>query len=413
MPVANDTDWTARCAGSLVPRPAQPDLTEQQAWDRINRPCRPIRGATLPELEDNMAIVMTGFPGFLGSALLPRILSRTGESAICVIQARYAALATSRVAGLVAADASLTGRITLVNGDVSRPGLGVDDPGALAAQTTEVWHLAAVYDVAAARDLALRVNVEGTRNVLDFAAGCPKLRRLHYFSTCYVSGRYAGAFGEDDLTKGQHFNNVYDETKYLAELEVRRRMANGLPATVYRPGSVVGDSRTGETQKYDGPYFVLQLLLRQPAVAVLPVPANLAISRFNIVPRDFIIEATSYLAGLPGSEGRTYQLADPDPLTNSDIMTVMARATGRRVVRVRVNRRLAKASIARVPGVQRLLRIPPEIVDYFDHPTHYLSDHTRADLAGSGIQVPPFAAYVDRLVTYMRQHPEFSSSAMT
>ena len=97
--------------------------------------------------------------------------------------------------------------------------------------------------------LAVRVNVEGTRNVLDAITRCRGLERLHYFSTCYVSGRYAGPFGEDDLEVGAPFNNYYEETKHDAEAEVRRRMAAGLPATIYRPSIVVGDSRTGETQK--------------------------------------------------------------------------------------------------------------------------------------------------------------------
>ena len=70
-----------------------------------------------------------------------------------------------------------------------------------------------------------------------------------------------------DLQVGAPFNNFYEETKHLAEVEVRQRMAAGLPATIYRPAIVVGDSHTGETQKYDGPYFIMQWMLRQPKFA--------------------------------------------------------------------------------------------------------------------------------------------------
>ena len=108
------------------------------------------------------------------------------------------------------------------------------------------------------RDVAVRVNVDGTRNVLEALERSPLLTRLHYFSTCYVSGRHPGPFGEDDLEVGAPFNNYYEETKNLAETEVRRHMSAGMPATIYRPSIVVGDSRTGETQKFDGPYFVMQ-----------------------------------------------------------------------------------------------------------------------------------------------------------
>jgi thioester reductase-like protein len=186
-----------------------------------------------------MTVFMTGFPGFLGSALLPRILRRTDSDAVCLVQPRFAAAATDRLGRLEAEDPSVAGRIRLVSGDITRPGLGLDDDGVLAG-VTELWHLAAVYDLAVSRDLGLRVNTEGTRYVLDAAERCPRLERFHYFSTCYVSGRRAGAFGEDDLEPAGPFNNFYEETKHYAEVEVRRRMAGGLPATIYRPRSSWG-----------------------------------------------------------------------------------------------------------------------------------------------------------------------------
>ena len=149
-------------------------------------------------------------------------------------------------------------------GDLTEPGLGLADGRRLAADVTEIWHLAAVYDLGVPRDVGMRVNVEGTRNVLRFAEGCPDLRRHHYVSTCYVSGRHCGPFHESDLDVGQAFNNFYEETKFLAEVRWPRPGHGGMPTSVYRPAIVVGDSRTGDTQKFDGPYFLLQWLLRQP-----------------------------------------------------------------------------------------------------------------------------------------------------
>ncbi len=135
-------------------------------------------------------------------------------------------------------------------------------------------------------------------------------------------------------------------------------------------------------------------------------------ARVNVVPRDFIVDAVDYLSGQPVSEGRTYQLADPFPLTVDEMSEALAQATGRTLIKVPLPRKLAKASLARVPGLYQLMRIPPEAVDYFAHPTSYLTDHCRADLAGSGIEAPPFLKYVDQLVEYMRGHPEVSSAAM-
>lgn len=358
-----------------------------------------------------MTVLMTGFPGFLGSALLPGILRRTDSTAICLVQSKFAALANHRVADLTSADPSLRGRIELVEGDITQTGLGL--PAATLTEVSEAWHLAAAYDLAVAREVAVRINVDGTRNVLNALEHCPKLTRLHYFSTCYVSGRYAGPFSEDDLEVGAPFNNFYEETKHLAEADVRWRMSAGMPATIYRPSIVVGDSRTGETQKFDGPYFIMQWLLRQPRRAILPVAGDPTMTRVNVVPRDFVIDAVNYLSGLSVSEGRTYNLADPRPLTVDEMTDVLARVTGRDLIKVRLPRKLAKAALAHVPGVYRLMRIPPEAVDYFAHPTFYLTDNCRADLAdGPVVGPPPFASYVDRLVEFMRCHPEVSSAAM-
>jgi thioester reductase-like protein len=248
--------------------------------------------------------------------------------------------------------------------------------------------------------------------VLDFAERCSGLQRFQYVSTCYVSGRYEGVFRERDLQKGQRFNNFYEETKFLAEVAVQQRMEAGMPATVYRPAVVVGDSRTGATQKYDGPYYVIQWLLRQPRVAVMPVVGNSREHSLNVVPRDFVVDAIAYLSGRDESAGKVYQLADPNPPDIDGMLDILGRATGRKLIRVPLPRGLAKLSIDRVPGVYRLMRIPSSAIDYFVHPARYDTSNTQRDLRDSGIDVPSFPEYADRLVAFMRQHPEIGAAGM-
>ncbi len=360
-------------------------------------------------------VFFTGFPGFLGSELLPRILARSPENrAACIVQDKFADLARSRSQQLIERQPDLQDRIELVSGDITEPDLGLGaERERLAAETTEVYHLAAVYDLSVRRTVGMRVNVDGTRYLLDFAADCPQLSRLQYVSTCYVSGRYAGIFGEDDLERGLRFNKHYEVTKYLAEVEVQERMRQGLPATIYRPSIVVGDSRTGATQKYDGPYFVIRWMLRQRSIAVVPVVGDPTAVRINLVPRDFVVEAIAYLSGLEASHGNVYQLADPEPLTVDELLEVVGRAAGRRVLRFPLPLAAAKAAIDWVPGVYRLMKIPSSSVDYFAHPTHYTCHNTLRDLEGSGIAAPPFPSYVERLMDFVRAHPEIGTEAMT
>lgn len=330
------------------------------------------------------------------------------------MQPRFAGQARARVAALGASHPESAGRVRLLEGDITLPGLGLapGEGGALRERLREVFHLAAVYDLGVPRELGMRVNVDGTRHVLELARGAPRLERFHHVSTCYVSGRHPGLFREEDLERGQAFNNFYEETKQLSEVEVDRARGAGMPVAVYRPSVVVGDSATGETQKYDGPYYVIQWLLRQPRLAVMPVVGDPRATVFNVVPRDFVVDAIAHLSARPETAGGTYALADPDPPTVDEMLGILARATGRRVLRVPLPLRLAKGAIRRLPAVDRLLRIPAPAVDYFVHPTRYGTGNATAALAGSGIAVPPFASYAERLVGFVRAHPEIGSAAM-
>ncbi|MFC7045752.1 SDR family oxidoreductase [Halobacteriaceae archaeon GCM10025711] len=359
---------------------------------------------------------LTGFPGFLGSALVERLLDRTPDdvTVTCLVQAKYRDRAERRAERIARTVGTDTDRVHLVEGDITRSDLGLgDDYADLQRETREVYHLAAVYDLGVSREVGYRVNVEGTRNVLDFADGSPDLDRFQYVSTAYVSGRYDGTFTEDHLREGQRFNNHYESTKYTAEVDVQRRMQEGLPATIYRPAIAVGDSETGATQKYDGPYYVMQWLLRQPSVGVVPTVADPDTHTVNVVPRDYVVDAIAHLSGIEASEGRVYNLCDPSPPTVAELLELLGDATDTRVATVPLPKSLAKRALRDVPGVQRLLRIEPATIDYFDHPTEYDCENAMADLAGTGIEPPPFESYVDTLVAFMREHPEISPDAMT
>jgi uncharacterized protein YbjT (DUF2867 family) len=157
----------------------------------------------------------------------------------------------------------------------------------------------------------------------------------------------------------------------------------------------------------------MKWMLRQPVYAVVPMVGDPTTTRVNVVPRDFVVSAIAHLSGHPNSKGRTYHIADPNPLTVDEMTDVLGKATGRRLIRVQLPKRLAKDAIAHVPGVYQILRIPAASVDYFAHPTHYLTDHLREDLAGSGIEPPAFPTYVEQLVAFMKEHPEIGSEAMT
>lgn len=355
------------------------------------------------------AVLMTGFPGFLGSALLPGILAkREGAEVVCVVQGRHLDEAKAKLATIQAAHPHTVDRVQLVEGDITEQGLGLSD--SVPDDVNEVWHLAAVYDLAVPEDIAKLVNITGTENVLQFCRERSNFRRLQYVSTCYVSGAYDGEFTEEMLEEGQEFQNHYEETKYEAERLVRAAIADGLPATVYRPGIVVGDSRTGETQKYDGPYFVADYMKRLPGVTFLPNVDKTVMA--SLVPRDYVIAAMDALSVLDKSEGKTYQLTDPDPPSAREVAEIFGRHLHRKLVWLPIPVSVVRGLLDTVPGMELLTGLPAETLDYFAFPTTYGTTHAVADLDGTGVSCPRFRDYAGKLLDFMAAHPEFDSKAM-
>ncbi len=361
-------------------------------------------------------VFMTGFPGFLGSQLVKRLLARypADVTITCLIQQKFRTQAMQRVAQIDGESPGWGERVVLVEGDITQPELSLNESqiSQLQNEIIEIYHLAAVYALGVSRDLAMRVNVNGTRHMLRFAEQCPHLQRFQYVSTCYISGRHNGLFTEHDLQNGQKFNNYYEETKFLAEVEVQHALDNGLPVTIYRPAIVVGDSQTGETQKYDGPYYAFQWIMRQGSVAVLPDFGGAERYEVNVIPRDYVVDAIDYLSAQEKSLGQVYHISDPQPLTVKEITNVMSEAMEKRIVGVRMPGWLVKNALKKVPGLYQFVRMEPAMVDYFTQPTRYTCKNTLRDLAGSGVTCPPFESYVGNLLAFMRQHPEISAEAM-
>ncbi|HXK11410.1 MAG TPA: SDR family oxidoreductase [Vicinamibacteria bacterium] len=351
---------------------------------------------------DAPTILFTGFPGFIGMRLLPRLLDQREDARVeCLVQEKFMDAARSAVAALEAEHAHARGRIGLVAGDITVRGLGIEAKKAKELRRTlgQVWHLAAVYDLAVARDVGRRINVEGTKNVLEFCGLASNLERLQYVSTAYVSGTARGTFRETDLDVGQGFKNHYEETKFQAEVEVVR---SKVPRTIYRPGVVVGDSKTGETAKFDGPYFVLRVMERMPSPGIF-FRIGIGFGTVNIVPVDFVVESMAALSSAPASLDRTYHLCDPQPHSPADLAEMFAEAIGKRFAYVPVPLAVAKGLFSPKP-VQRFFGMPVQALDYFDDPVRHDTTQATQDLGELGIECPRLGDYVPRLVEFYRAH---------
>jgi thioester reductase-like protein len=358
------------------------------------------------------SILFTGFPGFIGMRLLPRVLElKTGARVKCLVQEKFLGLARQSVGELEAAHSHLQGRIDLVIGDITVPGLGIEagEARALRGELREAYHLAAVYDLAVAREPAHRINVLGTRHVLEVLGETPGFERLHYVSTAYVSGKHEGLFRETDLDLGQGFKNHYEETKFQAEVEVAR---SAVPRTIYRPGVVVGDSLTGETGKFDGPYFVLRAMERLPSPGLF-IRLGSGKGTVNVVPVDFVVEALARLSAADVSRGKTYHLTDPHPHGPVEIARMFAKSLGKRFAYVPVPLPVARLMFTPRP-VRRFFGMPREALDYFADAVRHDATQATADLRALGLACPSLPGYVPRLVDfYLRKRDEIRREAMT
>jgi thioester reductase-like protein len=348
-------------------------------------------------------IFFTGFPGFIGVRLVRELLRRNDE-VIALVQQKYLPAAEAARSKIVAEIPGGSERLQFVFGDITREDLGIQGVESVSDQVTGIFHLAAAYDLAVSRTMGMKVNVEGTRNVVEFAKRCRNLRRLDYVSTAYVSGDCVGSFSEDNFDCGQKFKNFYEETKFLAERVVRD--AREIPSVIYRPGIVVGDSETGETSKYDGPYYVLQTMQALPNLFPFPKigKGNVEV---NLVPIDYVVDALAALSAENGALNNTYHLTDPSPLCVSELQDMFAKALGKKFVGYPLPPALAKKAMA-VSLVRRIYRMPAQLIDYFVHDVHYESDQTTAALAKLGVACPRFSTYFKNLLSFFQSHPQES-----
>ena len=348
-------------------------------------------------------IFVTGFPGFIASRLLRR-LARDGGRFLLLVQPAFVARAQPELVSIAQEARRSVADFVVLSGDITEPNLGLSaaDLETARAESTVVFHLAAIYDLAVARDLALRVNVEGTRNVNDFARSLPHLRHYHYVSTCYVAGKRTGRILENELRHDAGFRNYYEETKHLAELEVEA-LKSKLPVTIHRPAVVCGDSRTGETAKYDGIYYLIHYLLKWPAVLSTLNIGNSEVA-LNLVPVNFVVEAMSTLARDPLAVGKTVQLADPQPSSTRELFDSISRCIGGRASLVTLPAPLVHTSLM-LPLAPKVTGLPHSAVPYFFLKQTYDTAQATALLKPHGISCPPFASYVQTIVDYAARRP--------
>jgi thioester reductase-like protein len=329
------------------------------------------------------AVLLTGATGFVGMELLRRLIERGDRRIHALVRAADDEAAAERLPAHA--------RLSAVAGDIEQPGLGLSEVNRerLARDVTTVVHCAASVSFDLSLEESRRVNVDGTRNVVDFAQRCRRLERLTYVSTAYVAGEPRGLFREDQLDVGQRFRNTYERSKFEAERMIRREAA-GLPLQILRPSIVVGDSRTGRTSSFNVLYGPLKALARGRIPAI---PARRS-SPVDIVPVDYVADR-AYELVTDGPDGTFHLVAGRNATTVGRLLELASghlRRPAPTVLPPGLYRRVAH------PWLRRKYRGLRRLEMYFP----YFSMRVRFDDRGLG-PGPAVEGYFHRLVEFAQR----------
>ncbi|MEA2196698.1 MAG: hypothetical protein QOJ25_749 [Solirubrobacteraceae bacterium] len=359
-----------------------------------------------------MTYFVTGATGFIGRNLVERLLARDGDVYVLVREGSLDRL-ERMIERWGGAD-----RIHPVVGDLSAPRLGIsaERVAELDGKVDHFFHLAAVYDMTAGDETNRIANVDGTRHTVEFANAI-NAGRFHHVSSIAAAGKYKGLFREDMFDEGQKLDHPYHRTKF--ESEKIARTQTKMPWRVYRPAVVVGDSKTGEMDKIDGPYYFFTAI--KMARHYLPGWFPLIgpeLGYTNIVPVDFVADALDHIAHLPGLDGQAFHLAAPKSQRSGEVINTFAKAAHAPQLSVRIDTRMLQAlpkgtlsMLMQLPaarGVRRAILsdfgIPEEVLGYIGLTAQFDTRDTERALEGSGIAVPPLESYADKLWDYWERN---------
>ncbi|MDS4016478.1 MAG: SDR family oxidoreductase [Candidatus Accumulibacter sp.] len=361
-----------------------------------------------------MNYFITGATGFIGKRLVAKLLARPEATVYFLTRA----IELPRLAELYAYWQTSEARVIPIVGDLTQAQLGVSeaDLSRLSGRIDHFFHLAAIYDLKASATDQQQANVEGTRNTVRLAEAIGS-RHFHLVSSIAAAGLFEGLFREDMFEEAENLDNPYFRTKHDSEAIVRKECS--LPWRVFRPAIVVGDSRTGEMDKVDGPYYFFKLIQKMRKLFPAWMPTiGIEGGRINVVPVDFVVAAMDHIAHLDGEDGHCFHLTDPTPMRVGDLLNTFARAAHAPEMAMRVNaallgfipRSVRKAMFALTPvrrirsAVMKDLGLPDDILEFINYPTRFDCRETQRALRGSGIAVPPLDTYAWRLWDYWERH---------
>lgn len=361
-------------------------------------------------MPERKRIFLTGATGFLGSHLASRLLEE-GHHVTALARGSKSISARQRVLDVLRnIDVSRVENLEVLEGDISLSGLGLDetDTRRVASSTDEIWHCAASLSFQQDdRDEIFRMNVGGTRNVLDLVERIPSCR-IQHVSTAYIAGNRSDLALETEINVGQTFKNPYEESKCEAELLIADAHRRGsIVASVYRPSIVIGDSRSGRVTHFHGVYAFIRglwaalerLRRRMPEGGLVNLPLRVLGAEnttLNFVPIDYVVNGMVTIASKPDSVGGTYHLANPVPTENRLWLPHICR-----ILRVEGIQLVSENSFLKTPMTKLEALFQKQMAFYYQYlqgEPRFDCRRTLAALKNTGIECPRVTVeFIDKM----------------
>jgi amino acid adenylation domain-containing protein/thioester reductase-like protein len=268
------------------------------------------------------AILLTGATGFLGAFLLYELLQQTTADIYCLIRAKTTAIATEKLQNHLKSyllwDESFHERIIPLIGDLSQSllGLSVDKFAAIAAQIDIIYHNGAFVNFTYPYSQLKAANVLATQEILRLAAEI-KVKPVHFISTIGVVGAADSAVEiireETPINHSAKISSGYTQSKWVAEKLVTIAGDRGIPISIYRPGRISGDSKTGVCNIDDHTFRMIRGCIQLGSV---PKDNTMV----NLTPVDYASQAIVYLSQQEASLGQVFHLINPQPLPWGEVV---------------------------------------------------------------------------------------------